>query len=132
MSEKDLQRLTNSVDYVGHGQSPRRVLPPRRHHIKQKVTIAWQRTLYVSVHDHDQPAEIFLRVKGQDYSSELIGLYDVMGRLMSLALQCTPLEKVGDLLAGAKFALVAMSSDMIAPSTVRVSSISLAGICWLS
>jgi hypothetical protein len=81
------------------------VLPPRRHRITQKVRIAGQRTLYISVHDHDQPAEIFLRLKGRDCSSELIGLYDVIARLISLALQYgAPLEKIGDLLAGAKFA----------------------------
>jgi ribonucleoside-diphosphate reductase alpha chain len=68
------------------------------------VRIADQRTLYISVHDDDHPAEIFLRLKGRDCSSELIGLYDVIARLMSIALQYgVPLEKVGDLLAGAKF-----------------------------
>ena len=37
-------------------------------------------------------------------SSELIGLYDVIARLMSLALQYgAPLEKVGDLHAGVKY-----------------------------
>jgi hypothetical protein len=85
--------------------STRLALPARRHHITQKVKIAGQRTLYLSVHDDERPAEIFLRVKGSDCSSELIGLYDVIARLMSLALQYgAPLEKVGDLLAGAKFA----------------------------
>ena len=85
--------------------SDRLALPARRHHITQKVKIAGQRTLYISVHDDAQPAEVFLRVKGSDCSSELIGLYDVVARLMSLALQYgAPLEMVGDLLAGAKFA----------------------------
>jgi hypothetical protein len=85
--------------------STRLALPNRRNHITQKVRIAGQRTLYLSVHDDEQPAEIFLRVKGSDCSSELIGLYDVVARLMSLALQYgAPLEKVGDLLAGAQFA----------------------------
>jgi hypothetical protein len=85
--------------------SSRLALPNRRNHITQKVRIAGQRTLYLSVHDDAQPAEIFLRVKGPDCSSELIGLYDVIARLMSLALQYgAPLEKVGDLLAGAQFA----------------------------
>jgi hypothetical protein len=65
----------------------RRTLPSRRHHITQKVKIAGRRTLYISVHDHEHPAEIFLRVKGADCSSELIGLYDVIARLMSIALQ---------------------------------------------
>ena len=62
-------------------------LPNRRNHITQKVRIAGQRTLYLSVHNDTQPAEIFLRVKGHDCSSELIGLYDVIARLMSIALQ---------------------------------------------
>ena len=104
MSNKDLQRVTECVSYIGQEPS-RRTLPPRRHHITQKLKIADQRTLYLSVHDDDQPAEIFLRVKGPDCSSELIGLYDVIARLMSTALQYgAPLEKVGDLLVGVKFA----------------------------
>jgi ribonucleoside-diphosphate reductase alpha chain len=85
--------------------SQRLALPTRRNQITQKVKVAGQRTLYLSVHDDEHPAEIFLRLKGSDCSSELIGLYDVIARLMSLALQYgAPLEKVGDLLAGAKFA----------------------------
>ena len=104
MSEKALQRLTNSVDDIGHDQSLRRS-PARRNHITQKVRIAGERTLYLCIHDDEHPAEIFLRVKGSDCSSELIGLYNVIARLMSLALQYgAPLEKVGNLLAGAKFA----------------------------
>ena len=82
----------------------RLALPNRRNHVTQKVKIAGQRTLYLSVHDDDQPAEIFLRVKGSDCSTELIGLYDVIARLLSLSLQYgAPLEKVGDLLTGVKF-----------------------------
>lgn len=80
-------------------------LTNRHNHITQKVWIVSQRTLSLSVNDDEKPAEIFLRVKSADCSSELIGLYDVVARLMSLALQYgAPLEKVGDLLAGAKFA----------------------------
>jgi hypothetical protein len=102
MADKDLQRVTECVSDIGQAAS-RRSLPARRSHITQKVKIAGQRTLYISVHDDAHPAEIFLRVKGPDCSSELIGLYDVIARLMSLALQYgAPLEKVGDLLAGAK------------------------------
>ena len=82
----------------------RLTLPARRNHTTQKVRIAGQRTLYISVHDDPQPAELFLRIKGPDCTSELIALYDVIARLSSLALQHAPLEKVGDLLAGAKFA----------------------------
>jgi hypothetical protein len=85
--------------------STRLALPNRRNHTTQKVRIGGQRTLYLSVHDDAKPAEVFLRVKGPDCSSELIGLYDVIARLMSLALQYgAPLPKVGDLLAGAQFA----------------------------
>lgn len=92
------------MSYIGQTVS-RRSLPAVRQNVTQKVRIAGQRTLYISVHDHPQPAEVFLRVKGLDCSSELIGLYDVIARRMSLSLQYgAPLEKVGNLLAGAKFA----------------------------
>jgi hypothetical protein len=112
--------------------STRLALPARRNHITQKVKIAGQRTLYISVHDDAQPAEIFLRLKGFDCSSELIGLYDVIARLMSLALQYgAPLGKVGDLLAGAKFAPCG-ALDTLGSSRARVSQISLVGICWWS
>jgi ribonucleoside-diphosphate reductase alpha chain len=105
MSDKDLQRVTKCVSYIGQPPNDCRALPARRNHITQKVRIAERRTLCLSVHDDAVPAEIFLRVKGSDCSSELIGLYDVVARLMSLALQYgAPLEKLGDLLAGAKFA----------------------------
>lgn len=79
-------------------------VPNRRDHLTQKIKIAGQRTLYVSVHNDERPAEMFLRVKGPDCSSELIGLYDVLARLVSMALQYgAPLEKLGDLLSGATF-----------------------------
>ena len=84
--------------------STRLALPARRNHITQKVKIAGQRTLYISVHDDEQPTEIFLRVKGPDCFSELIDLYDVIARLMSLLQYGASLEKVGYRLAGAKFA----------------------------
>ena len=85
--------------------STRLALPSRRNHITQKVRIANQRTLYISVHDDPSPAEIFLRVKGADCTPETIALYDVIARLMSLALQYgASLEKLGDLLRGAQFA----------------------------
>jgi len=84
--------------------SVRLTLPSRRHHITQKVRIADQRTLYISVHDDASPAEIFLRVKGADCTPETIALYDVIARLMSVALQYgASLEKLSDLLTGAKF-----------------------------
>ena len=104
MNERDLQRLTTTVDYIGHGAAPRRVvLPARRNNITQKIKIAGHRALYLSVHDDQQPAEIFLRLKCPDCYSELIGLYDVTARLMSLTLQYgARLEKVSDLLTGLK------------------------------
>ena len=37
----------------------RRPLPIRRNHITQKVKVSGQRTLYLSVHDDEQPAESF-------------------------------------------------------------------------
>jgi hypothetical protein len=64
--------------------SSRLALPSRRNHITQKVLIAG-RTLYISVHEDPSPAELFLRVKGSDCTPELIGLYDVIARLMSIA-----------------------------------------------
>ena len=80
--------------------STRLALPNRREHITQNVRIGGQRTLYISIHNDDRPAEIFLRLNGLDYSSELISLYDVVARLMSIALQYgASLEKVGDFLA---------------------------------
>ncbi|UVT16427.1 MAG: hypothetical protein H8K04_02360 [Nitrospira sp.] len=79
-------------------------LPVRRNHTTQKVRIANQRTLYISVHDDPSPAEIFLRVKGADCTPETTALYDVIARLLSVALQYgASLEKLGDLLTGAKF-----------------------------
>jgi ribonucleoside-diphosphate reductase alpha chain len=104
MSDKDLQRVTECVSDIGQPANDRRALPPRRNHITQKVKIAGKRTLYISIHNDEQPAEVFLRVKGPDCSSELIGLYDVVARLMSLALRYgAPLEKVGNFLAGSRF-----------------------------
>ncbi|BFU94303.1 MAG: hypothetical protein NTNFB02_10250 [Nitrospira sp.] len=104
MSNTDLQRVIAGVSDIGQGPI-RRPLPARRLHSTQKVRIAGQRTLYISVHDDDRPAEVFLRVKGPDCSAELIGLYDVIARLMSIALQYgAPLEQLGDLLSGAQFA----------------------------
>jgi hypothetical protein len=73
--------------------STRLTLPARRNHITQKVKVAGQRTLYVSVHDDARPSEIFLRIKGRDCSSELIGLYDVIARL---ALRCRPAAIPGE------------------------------------
>ena len=103
MIDKQLQRVTDCLSDIGQPSS-RRALPPRRNHITQKVRTAGQRTLYISVHDDPSPAEIFLRVKGTDCTPETIALYDVIARLMSVALQYATLEKLDDLLTGAQFA----------------------------
>ena len=82
----------------------RRTLPNRRHHVTQKVRLPSRRTLHISVHDDEYPAEIFLRLKGADCTSELIALYDVIARPMSIALHYgASLEKLGDLLSEAKY-----------------------------
>lgn len=67
--------------------STRLTFPARRNHITHKVKIAGSRMRYLSVHDETQPATIFLRLKAPDCSFGLIGRYDVVARLMSLALQ---------------------------------------------
>jgi hypothetical protein len=82
-SREDFSTGAKLVPTIG----TRRELPARHNHTTQKVRIADQRTLYISMHDDAQPAEVFLRLKGADCSSELIGLYDVITRLLSLALQ---------------------------------------------
>ena len=114
--------------------STRLALPNCRNHITQKVKIAGQRTLYLSVHDDAQPAEIFLRVKGPDCSSELIGLYDVIARLMSLALQygAPRLRRWAISSQAPNLRPAAQCLGTIASSTVRVCRISSAGISWWS
>jgi hypothetical protein len=106
MSDKDLQRVTVCVSDIGQPAS-RRSFPSRRDHITQKVRIADQRIFYISVHDDSSPSKLFLLVKKADCTLELIGLYDVVARLISVALQYgTSLEKLGDLLTGAGSDLV--------------------------
>lgn len=84
MTSMVLQRLTDCVSYIG--QRPRCFYPTCRNHITQKVRIANQRTLYISLHDDPSP-EMFLRVNGSDYTTKTIALYDVITWLMSMALQ---------------------------------------------
>ena len=85
--------------------SERRCLPNRRQHVTQKVKVGGQRTLYISVHEDAQPAELFVRIKGEGCTSEVIALYDVIARLSSLALQYgAPLEKVAGMLDNTQFA----------------------------
>lgn len=84
----------------------RRELPPKRGHVTQKVSIGGVRTLYLST-DADapgQPLEIFLRVKGKA-NAEVVTLYDVIARLISLALQeGVSIETIGELLHESKCA----------------------------
>ena len=103
MSSKDLQRVTECVSDIG--QTPSRRSPPiRHHHVTQKIRVAGQRTLYLSVHDDPRPADTFLRLKGPSSSSELIDLCGVIAHLMNLAIQYgVPLDRVGDRLTGTKF-----------------------------
>ena len=57
MSDKDLQRVTECVSEIGQA-SARRSIPTRRNHITQKVKIAGQRALCLSVHNDEYPTEI--------------------------------------------------------------------------
>ena len=59
--------------------------PSSTHHTRNQIS--GQSTLYHSVHDVEQAADILLRVKGPNRSSELIGLCDVIARLMRLVLE---------------------------------------------
>jgi hypothetical protein len=80
MSEMYLQRVTECMSDIGQAASLHRlILLARRHQITQKFKIAGQGTLYISVHDDARPAEAFLRVKGSDCSSELIGFVQRAG-----------------------------------------------------
>lgn len=82
----------------------RRQLPSRRRHITQKLKIAGRRTLYVTIHDAPSPGEIFLRVKGDGCTAEVVALFDVLARLASLAIQFgAPLGKVAGMLHGVQF-----------------------------
>ena len=84
--------------------SGRRELASRREHLTQRVKIGGRRTVYLSVHHDQAPGELFVRVKGEGCTTEVIGLYDILARLVSLALQYgAPLEKVAEMLAHTKF-----------------------------
>jgi hypothetical protein len=133
MSSKDLQRVTECVSDIGQAPS-RRSLPARRQHITQKVRITGQHTLYLSVHDDAQPAEVFLRVKGPDCSAEEISLYDVVARLMSLALQygASRSRKSVISLQALNLSRAAQYPGTIVSSIVRVCRISSVCTCWRS
>lgn len=81
----------------------RRALPNRREHttVKLKILGPEARTVYLTLHDDPEPAEVFIRVRGANVPDEAIALYDVLARMMSLALQHgAPLAKVGAMLEG--------------------------------
>lgn len=65
---------------------PRKALPSRRNHITQRVKIGGKRTLYLSVDNDTEPSEIFIRIRGET-GVEKVTCYDVIARLISLALQ---------------------------------------------
>lgn len=65
---------------------PRKALPSRRNHITQRVKIGGKRTLYLSVDNEAEPSEIFIRIRGET-GVEKVTCYDVIARLISLALQ---------------------------------------------
>jgi hypothetical protein len=50
----------------------RRPLPPRRKLVTQKARVADQRTVYPTLHDDPLPAEIFVWIKGDDCTAELV------------------------------------------------------------
>ena len=86
MSDKDLQRLTKCVSYIGQPVSPPRVYSNRPYHVAQKVNITSHCSLSIS-DEHEHFVEFCFRPKGSDCSSEFIALHVVIARLMSLALQ---------------------------------------------
>lgn len=80
----------------------RKKLPDRRDHITQRVRIGGKRTLYLSMDDAVSPNEIFLRIRG-DAGSEKVCLYDVIARLVSLAIQeGVTIEAIAERLEGTR------------------------------
>lgn len=68
----------------------RKKLPSRRKHVTQKARIGAGRIAYVSMGFQPgvrEPQELFIRVKGAGACEEIICLYDVIARLISLGLQ---------------------------------------------
>jgi len=89
---------------VESGEGPM-VLSDRRGHITQKVRIGGVRTVYLSVDEEAVPHEVFLRIKGEGATAELVCLYDVVARLMSMALQAgIPLAEIAARLQGTRCA----------------------------
>lgn len=83
--------------------SNRQSLPNRRESVTQKIRVGNRRTLYLSTDARTPPLELFIRVRGTDVSAETTALYDILARLVSIALQHgTPLATIGKLLQGVK------------------------------
>ncbi len=81
---------------------PRKTLPSRRNHITQRVKIGGKRTLYLSVDNETEPSEIFIRIRGET-GSEKVACYDVIARLISLAIQeGVALESIAERLLATK------------------------------
>lgn len=81
---------------------PRKALPSRRNHITQRVKIGGKRTLYLSVDNETAPSEIFIRIRGET-GSEKVACYDVIARLISLAIQeGVALESIAERLLATK------------------------------
>ena len=81
---------------------PRKTLPSRRNHITQRVKIGGKRTLYLSVDNDTEPSEIFIRIRGET-GSEKVACYDVIARLISLAIQeGVPLAAIAERLLATK------------------------------
>ena len=66
MSNKDLQRVTESVSYIGQTSSHRSSLPPHCHHITQKVKVPME-----SCPEHAGYAREFLHCRGRDGAGKL-------------------------------------------------------------
>lgn len=81
---------------------PRKKLPSRRSHITQRVRIGGKRTLYLSVDDDNSPSELFIRIRGEA-GSEKVTCYDVIARLISLAIQeGVPIADIAERLHGTR------------------------------
>jgi hypothetical protein len=80
----------------------RTALPNRREHLTQKVKIGAHRTLYLSVDHPVTPRELFLRIRGEADAEKVVA-YDVLARLVSLALQHgVPMADIGHVFHGTR------------------------------
>lgn len=80
-------------------------LPNRRRSVTTKLRVGHhQRTVYLTTDTGNPPRELFIRIAGQDCTSEIVGLFDCLARLVSVALQYgAPPEIVSKMLIGSKF-----------------------------